>query len=253
MKIKQFIQASSKNYTNGRKRAIDTIVIHYTATNASALNNLKYFSRPGAGASAHYFIDRDGGIYQSVREIDTAWHAGNGTMNARSIGIENVSAGQDFTPAQIAALRDVVTDIMRRYKIPASRVIRHHDVTGKACPAPYVNDAKWKRLHSQITTPKTVTKQAPTPTQTIEQEEVEEMNAGFWWMENGKQMNMVINTNSGFITVWTQGGSTYGDAIGKAFGIPNGYAKLTESHARAIQASIKEMNDLKKPAEPKKV
>lgn len=244
MRVKQFIQASAKNYTNGRKRAIDTIVIHYTATNASALNNLKYFSRPGAGASAHYFIDRDGGIYQSVREVDTAWHAGNGTMNARSIGIENVSAGQDFTAAQIAALRDVVTDIMRRYKIPASRVIRHHDVTGKACPAPYVNDTKWKTLHSQITTPKTAAKPAPTPVtepgRKIRIHDMEEpMNAGYKYKDAKKvERHMVINPLSGFMTLWSGGGGKYAESVAKSFNITE-YTDISESHALAIQASLK--------------
>lgn len=148
----EWIGASSANYTAGRSGySVTHLAIHYTATNASARNNAIYFSRPGAGASAHYFIDGGGTIYQSVSENDTAWAVGNWTMNCKSISIEVVSAGQDFTSAEIAELTWLTQDIMKRYGIPASRVIRHYDVTGKHCPAPYVNSSKWNALHAQIT------------------------------------------------------------------------------------------------------
>lgn len=149
--ISEFIQCDSRNYTHGRRGCkVDHIAIHYTGTEASAHNNLLYFSRNSVGASAHYFIDRDGTICQSVSEEDIAWAVGQWNMNCRSISIENVSAGDDFTDAQKASLRDLVLDIMNRYGIPADHVIRHYDVTGKLCPAPYVDSSKWDELHDYI-------------------------------------------------------------------------------------------------------
>ncbi len=64
-------------------------MVHYTGTEASAHNNLLYFSREPAGASAHYFIDRDGTIRQSVSEGGTAWHAGHWATNLCSVGIDD--------------------------------------------------------------------------------------------------------------------------------------------------------------------
>lgn len=153
---KGFIRCSAYNYTQGRQGyTVDTIVVHYTGTSASAYNNCVYFSRPGAGASAHYFVDKDGTYYQSVSEADTAWHAGDWGMNCRSIGIEVVSAGEEYTKAQKETLRYLVRGIMGRRGIKASRVIRHYDVTGKVCPAAYcgtkAKNAKWKTLRSYIT------------------------------------------------------------------------------------------------------
>lgn len=150
--VVEFIQCNSRNYTKGRDgNKINKIVIHYTASDASAHNNLVYFGRDSAGASAHYFIDKDGSIHQSVKEGDRAWHAGNWNVNCHSIGIENVSAGEDFAEAQINSLASLVKDIMARYNIPASNVIRHYDVTGKECPAPYLDNNKWAKLHARIT------------------------------------------------------------------------------------------------------
>lgn len=170
--ISEFVQCDGRNYTNGRGgHAVDHIVVHYTGTDASAHNNLLYFSRNAARASAHYFVDRDGTLCQSVSESDTAWHAGKFAMNQRSVGIECVSAGEDFTEEQVATMAALVQDLMARYGIPASSVIRHYDVTGKECPAPYVDQGKWDVLHERIAGGATTT--------TAKDEWVQ--NDGRWW------------------------------------------------------------------------
>ncbi len=148
-----FKQCGSDHMTRGRSRAIDRIVVHFTATLASARNNATYFARnEKQGASAHYFIDDiTPEIYQSVAEGDTAWHAGNWAMNCRAIGIEVVSAGEDFSVVEVDKLSWLVRKLMAKYGIGASGVIRHYDVTGKLCPAPYVAASKWAALKAAIT------------------------------------------------------------------------------------------------------
>ena len=148
-----FKQCGSDHMTRGRSRAIDRIVVHYTGTTASARNNATYFSRnEGQGASAHYFVDDiSPEIYQSVAEGDTAWHAGNWDMNCRAIGIEVVSAGEDYSGTEITKLAWLVQKLMAKYGIGSSGVIRHYDVTGKLCPAPYVAASKWAALKARIT------------------------------------------------------------------------------------------------------
>lgn len=148
-----FKQCGSDHMTRGRSRAIDRIVVHFTATLASARNNATYFARnEGQGASAHYFIDDiSPEIYQSVAEGDTAWHAGDWQMNCRAIGIEVVSAGEDFSATEVEKLGWLVRKLMAKYGIGASGVIRHYDVTGKLCPAPYVAASKWAALKAAIT------------------------------------------------------------------------------------------------------
>lgn len=148
-----FKQCGSDHMTRGRSRVIDRIVVHFTATLASARNNATYFARnEGQGASAHYFVDDiTPEIYQSVAEGDTAWHAGDWQMNCRAIGIEVVSAGEDFSATEVEKLGWLVRKLMARYGIGASGVIRHYDVTGKLCPAPYVAASKRAALKAAIT------------------------------------------------------------------------------------------------------
>lgn len=148
-----FKQCGGDHMTRGRSRAVDRIVVHYTGTLASARNNATYFSRnERQGASAHYFVDDiSPEIYQSVAEGDTAWHAGDWQMNSRAIGIEVVSAGEDFSATEVEKLGWLVRKLMAKYGIGASGVIRHYDVTGKLCPAPYVAASKWAALKAAIT------------------------------------------------------------------------------------------------------
>ena len=138
------------------------IVIHNTANGKSAegmaLNNCNYFKSTYRGASAHYFIDDGDTIWQCVADTDSAWHCGdadtrNGCTNLNSIGIEVCEpAGGEFTAREKDNLNRLVAVLMDRYGIPASRVVRHNDVTGKRCPWFYSDNASsWNALKSNAT------------------------------------------------------------------------------------------------------
>ena len=144
------ILAHPSNFTPGRQRGIDRIVVHYTAGDGdTAQNNGMYFSAADRNASAHYFVD-EGEILLSVREEDTAHHAGTWEMNSRSVGVEMCSkkdgAGRYYIPEKTVVLtQSLVRQLMEKYKIPITGVLRHYDVTGKSCPAPMVeNEALWQ-------------------------------------------------------------------------------------------------------------
>lgn len=133
------------------------IVIHYTGTQASARNNVAYFSGGDRGASADWFID-DTGIYAFNPDPRRwySWHCGDGhgaygITNANSLGIEVVSDGRDFSEAEIERLAWLVGNLMQAYGIDADHVVRHYDASRKLCPAPYVDAAKWAALKKRIT------------------------------------------------------------------------------------------------------
>jgi N-acetylmuramoyl-L-alanine amidase len=95
----QFRQAA--RYSEGRKAAIDMVVIHFTAAGTLS-GTVEWFEKWKSKASAHYVIGRDGSVVQMVREGDTAWHAGESSWmgksirnscNAFSVGIELVNWG----------------------------------------------------------------------------------------------------------------------------------------------------------------
>ena len=78
--------AHPSNYTRGRTQRIEFLVLHYTAgRNDSAAGNLNYFRSP-RGASAHYFVDRNGWL-QSVDDGDTAWAAEASALPQRQLDL----------------------------------------------------------------------------------------------------------------------------------------------------------------------
>lgn len=157
---------SKKNRTVYSKRSIKYLVIHYVGAVSKAVDNAKYFYSVYRGASAHYFTD-DTSIWQVVEDKNAAWHCGGGLQgsgghsffkkctNANSIGIEMCCKKKDgklyITDATIAQTAKLVKYLMDKYDIPASHVIRHYDVTGKNCPAPYLDSTKWAKLKKTLT------------------------------------------------------------------------------------------------------
>jgi len=118
--------------------AIDVVVLHYTGMRdgQEALDRL---CDPAAKVSAHYLIEEAGEIWTLVPEARRAWHAGVASwrgasdVNARSIGVELVNPGHEFgyrhfAAAQMTALRKLLRDLLRRYKVAPADVVGHSDV-----------------------------------------------------------------------------------------------------------------------------
>ena len=49
----------------------------------------------------------------------------------------------EFEQASKTALRELVQYLMKKYSIPANKVLRHYDLTGKRCPAYYADETRW--------------------------------------------------------------------------------------------------------------
>lgn len=158
------------------------IVIHYVGALGSAKENCQYFAGGNRGSSAHFFVDFNGDVYQSVELFNSAWHCGSKTgykhpkcRNTNSIGIElccrtTGDPSKDdknwyFEDTTVTAAIELTKELMAKYNIPADHVIRHYDVTGKICPAPYYfNTGKhtWSQFQSAIQQKAAATNPAPT-------------------------------------------------------------------------------------------
>ena len=176
------------NTTSLLNRVIDYIVIHYTAGSTSragtAKNNAVMFSDPAHYASADFIVD-DETIVQYNPDIKNrfCWHCGDNKniysmggkfygkcTNANSIGIEICSTNPNwtasdqanskkwsFTEKAVAKAVELTKYLMQTYNIPADRVIRHYDVSGKLCPGiiGWNEDSKdisqWKEFKAKLT------------------------------------------------------------------------------------------------------
>ena len=121
--------------------------VYVTLGEAAELERVKYNTSKYLGASAHYFVGFNGEVWQSVEDEDIAWHCGASSYkhaecrNSNSIGIEmcvrnkgsQSAESKDwyFEEATVNAAIELTKYLMQKYGVPASNVIRHHDVTGK--------------------------------------------------------------------------------------------------------------------------
>lgn len=149
------ILANRQNY-GGKRSVVKYIVIHYTGNDGdTAENNAKYFKNNVTKTSAHYFVD-DTEVILSVPEDYVAYSVGgkgNGPLknictNKNSISIELCDTVRNGTIAPtdktVENALQLTRDLMSKYGIPKSNVVRHWDVTTKNCPAYWVNDDRWK-------------------------------------------------------------------------------------------------------------
>ncbi len=115
------------------------IVLHYTGMNTPA-EWVKAVCDPATELSAHYLIEENGRVVQLVDEAHRAWHAGKSfwrgitDMNSASIGIELANPGHEngykaYSLMQIAAVKEMVRDIVRRRKLdPRTCLLGHSDI-----------------------------------------------------------------------------------------------------------------------------
>lgn len=145
------------------------IVEHYSAGEIDTdENNGEYFAREKTGTSANAFVDDDS-VTESVPTYSTAYHCGKDYSNGKapywgkctnknSIGIEMCGIAKDkildMRNKTIKNTIEYTRQQMKKYRIHAKNVIRHHDVCGKNCPAPMVeNPLAWDCFKLNLQTP----------------------------------------------------------------------------------------------------
>lgn len=123
------------NHHGERTGSVRQIVLHYDAAGSARRCHEVLEAR---GLSAHFLVDTDGTVYQTLDLDGRAWHAG--PANDRSIGIEIANLGaypepmegsvsgeihgqllhqRPFTDAQYEALARLVPALCRAFDIPA--------------------------------------------------------------------------------------------------------------------------------------
>lgn len=164
------------NISACKNRKLEWIVIHYFGALGSAKDNCQYFVSGNRDASADFLVD-DEEIWQFNPDIKNyyTWHCGGGLQgyirhskygickNVNSIGIEMrpyndkgqvqsaQNAGWYFHEKTINNTIDLVKYLMKTYNIDANHVIMHADVTGKYCPAPFLDDiSKWNDFINKV-------------------------------------------------------------------------------------------------------
>lgn len=136
---------STKN-SSGLGNSKEYIVLHHTGTGEGSLPGVLRRLQQGT-VSAHYVIDTDGSIYAFNSDDDILRHAGPSSwdgktnLNQYSIGIEVIGPLPGFTDVQRKSLRSLVLDLMQKYSIPSTHIIRHKYIAPRRKVDP--DDSLW--------------------------------------------------------------------------------------------------------------
>ena len=165
--FKVYVNDSFSDYnTSEREEEIKYIVIHYTGTISDAKAIIKsYNDLRSKNASADFFVDHNGEVYQYNPNIDErySWAVGgdkkanNGgklykmVNNENSISIEMCNSLNSVPEKVKENTKQLVEYFMEKYNVEADHVLRHYDVTHKTCPAPWVkNVTLWNNFKAEL-------------------------------------------------------------------------------------------------------
>ena len=154
MDIRQnFVNPSKYSLKCPNKLEVRYIVVHNTANDASANNEVAYMISTNVATSFHFAVD-DKEIVQGIPLERTAFHAGdgrNGKGNKYGIGIEicySKSGGERFLEAEKRAAK-LIAYLLKKYNLDISAVITHKDCSGKYCPHRTL-DMGWERFVDMV-------------------------------------------------------------------------------------------------------
>lgn len=129
------------------------IVIHNTANDASADNEISYMRTNSSATSFHFAID-DVEVVQGLPLNRNGWHAGDGGSgngNRKGIGIEicySRSGGERFIKAEQNAAR-FTAQLLKERGWGIDRVKKHQDFMDKYCPHRTL-DMGWGRFLGMV-------------------------------------------------------------------------------------------------------
>lgn len=163
MKITERIIPKNKYNRPGTRSEPGRICVHYTGQAGTDADKLALFyknvaagmfpDKPNSWTSTQYIIGLNGKIIRIIPDNEIAYAASGKNNGTLHIEVCYSKAGGEFEEASIEALRELVQYLMKKYGIPAEKVLRHYDLTGKYCPWFYVDENRWAALHEYITAP----------------------------------------------------------------------------------------------------
>ena len=135
---------------------VNGIVVHYTANPGStAQDNRDYFNglkdSHETSASSNFVIGLEGEIIQCIPTWEMAYASND--RNADTISIECCHPDESgrFNEETYDSLVELCAWLCGKFDLQPTDIIRHYDVTGKACPKYFVeNEDKWETFKIDV-------------------------------------------------------------------------------------------------------
>ena len=135
---------------------VNGIVVHYTANPGStAQNNRDYFEglkdSHETSVSSHFVVGLEGEIIQCVPTWEMAYASNSRNVDTVSIECCHPDETGKFNRKTYRSVVELTAWLCQKFGLTEEDVIRHYDVTGKACPLYYVEyEKKWEEFKKDV-------------------------------------------------------------------------------------------------------
>jgi len=131
---------------------LHNVVIHYVGNpGTTALQNRNYYENPESSVSSHFLVGLEGEVLLCV-PLDEKSSASN-WRNKDTISIEVCHPDETgkFSEATYNALVKLTAWLLENSGLQPEDLIRHYDITGKACPKHFVDDPEsWEAFRQHV-------------------------------------------------------------------------------------------------------
>ncbi len=128
---------------------VQNIVIHYIGNpGTTAEQNHSYYENLSltheTSVSSNFIVGLEGEIIQCIPTDEVAYATGEANSTSLSIEVCHWDATGEFSDVTYESVVHLAAWLCEEFDLEAEDVIRHYDVTGKACPLYYVeNQDAW--------------------------------------------------------------------------------------------------------------
>lgn len=149
---KQIIEINGSGRRGEKLTGVTDIVIHYVGNpGTTAQQNHDYYDQPETTVSSHFVIGLEGEVIQCIPMDEKSSASNDRNGDTLSIEVCHPDATGKFTDASYETLVKLTAWLCDYCDIGRDKVIRHYDITGKACPLYFVeNEEAWAQFLSDV-------------------------------------------------------------------------------------------------------
>lgn len=155
----QFLTVNPFSRPGTKLATVNAIVIHYIGNaGTTAQQNRDYFeslkNQSGSNTtsvSSNFIVGLDGEIIQCIPVDEKSFASNNRNFDTISIEACHPGADGEFTEETYDSMVRLTAWLLSELNLSSRDVIRHYDVTGKACPKNFAEDeAAWKKFKKDV-------------------------------------------------------------------------------------------------------
>lgn len=127
--------APNHNYGN----IVEKLVIHHAFSKSCTIYDIDSWHKENgwAGCGYHYFVRKDGSVYQGRPDNMVGCHSGEGNYRSLGICFEGNFEAESMEVVQFMAGKELIKFLSNKYNITTDKIYRHKKFMQTSCPGKF--------------------------------------------------------------------------------------------------------------------